>query len=259
MTEPPARLEVRGLSRRFGGLRAVEDVSLRVEAGTIVGLIGPNGAGKTTLVNLVTGHDRPSAGRVLVDGSDLTGARPWHFARAGVARSFQVAKPFRDMTVRDNVAVGAMHGTQPTRSVGAALDRADAVLERVGLGARATARPGELGVADARRLELARALATSPRLVLLDEVLAGLRPTEVDAACRVLAALPAAGTAVVLVEHVVRAVVAICDVVLVLHQGRPLAYGPPAQVMSDEAVVEAYLGAGYARRHRTHPEDEDGP
>jgi branched-chain amino acid transport system ATP-binding protein len=252
----PARLEVQALSRRFGGLRAVEDVSLRVEAGTIVGIIGPNGAGKTTLVNLVTGHDRPSAGRVLVEGRDLTGARPWHFARSGVARSFQVAKPFRDMTVRDNVAVGALHGTQPTRSVGAALAHADAVLERVGLGARAAARPGELAVADARRLELARALATRPRLVLLDEVLAGLRPTEVDSACAVLATLRAEGTAIVLVEHVVRAVVAICDVVLVLHQGRQLAYGPPAQVLADEAVVEAYLGAGYARRHRPENQDE---
>ncbi|MGH9042077.1 MAG: ATP-binding cassette domain-containing protein, partial [Acidimicrobiia bacterium] len=140
MAGPGCLLEVQGLSRRFGGLRAVEDVSLRVEAGTIVGLIGPNGAGKTTLVNLVSGHDRPSAGRVLVDGADLTGSRPWHYARAGVARSFQVAKPFRDMTVRDNVAVGAMQGTQPTRSVTAALAHADGVLERVGLGARARAR-----------------------------------------------------------------------------------------------------------------------
>jgi branched-chain amino acid transport system ATP-binding protein len=223
-------------------------VSFRVEPGTIVGLIGPNGAGKTTLVNVVSGHDRPSAGRVLVDGRDLTGARPWHFARAGVARSFQVAKPFRDMTVRENVAVGAMHGSQPASSVATALAAADAVLERVGLAARAGARPGELAVADARRLELARALAISPRLLLLDEVLAGLRPTEVDAACAVIAALPAEGTAVVLVEHVVRAVVAVCDVVLVLHQGRRLAYGPPAEVMADDAVVEAYLGARYVRR-----------
>ncbi|MGH8994230.1 MAG: ATP-binding cassette domain-containing protein, partial [Acidimicrobiia bacterium] len=139
----PARLEVHGLSRRFGGLAALSEVSLRVEPGTIVGLIGPNGAGKTTLVNLVTGHDRPSAGRVVVDGADLTGARPWHFARAGVARSFQVAKPFRDMTVRENVAVGAMHGTRPVSSVAGALAEADAVLDRVGLGARAAARPGE--------------------------------------------------------------------------------------------------------------------
>jgi branched-chain amino acid transport system ATP-binding protein len=250
MSNPPpaAGLEVHGLSRRFGGLRALQEVSFRVEPGTILGLIGPNGAGKTTLVNLVTGHDRPTAGRVLVEGRDLTGARPWHFARAGVARSFQVAKPFRDMTVRENVAVGAMYGLDPTASVAAALAGADAVLERVGLAGRAGARPGELAVADARRLELARALATSPRLILLDEVLAGLRPTEVDAACAVLATLPGEGTAVVLVEHVVRAVVAVCDVVLVLHQGRQIAYGPPAQIMEDEAVVEAYLGARYARR-----------
>ncbi len=256
--EPAPRLEIRSLSRRFGGLSALQDVSLRVEAGTIVGLIGPNGAGKTTLVNLVTGHDRPSAGRVLVDGRDLTGARPWHFARAGVARSFQVAKPFREMTARENVAVGALHGTDPAPSVAAALARADTVLERVGLAARASAHPGELAVADARRLELARALATSPRLVLLDEVLAGLRPAEVDAACGVLASLRTEGMAVVLVEHVVRAVVAICDVVLVLHQGLPLAYGPPAQVMADEAVVEAYLGARYAAR-RQQPEAPDAP
>lgn len=242
-----AILETQGLGRRFGGLAALSDLSLAVEEGSIVGLIGPNGAGKTTLVNLVTGQDRPTAGRVLIDGRDLTGGRPWRFARAGVARSFQVAKPFRDMTVRENVAVGAMYGPSPT-SVAAALARADAVLERVGLAARAGARPGELAVADARRLELARALAISPRLLLLDEMLAGLRPAEVDAACTLIASLRHEGVTIVVVEHVMRAVVALCDTVLVLHEGRQLVSGPPAEVMADERVVEAYLGHRYARR-----------
>lgn len=243
-----AILETQGLGRRFGGLTALSDLSLAVEEGSILGIIGPNGAGKTTLVNLVTGHDRPSAGRVLIDGRDLTGARPWRFARSGVARSFQVAKPFRDMTVRENVAVGAMYGPSPTRSVADALARADTVLERVGLVAQASARPGELAVAHARRLELARTLAISPRLLLLDEVLAGLRPTEVDAACSLIASLRHEGATIVVVEHVIRAVVALCDTVLVLHEGRRLASGSPAEVMADERVIEAYLGHRYARR-----------
>jgi branched-chain amino acid transport system ATP-binding protein len=241
-------LEAAGLSRRFGGLAAVDGVSLLLEPGEILGLIGPNGAGKSTLVHLLSGHDRPSAGRVTVDGRDLTGARPWVFARAGVARTFQVAKPFRGLTVRENVATGAMYGAEPESSVRAALARADAVLARLGLDTCAGSGPAELSVAGVRRLELARALAQRPRLLLLDEVLAGLGAAEINGVLDLVRTVRDQGVTVVVVEHLVRAVFAVSDRVLVLDRGRPLAEGTPGAVAADPAVVAAYLGRRYARR-----------
>jgi len=248
-------LEARGLTVRFGGLVAVRDVSLRVEEGASLGIIGPNGAGKTTLVNLVSGHLHASAGTVLIDGRDHTGAKPWQVAAVGVARTFQIVKPFRHVTVRENVAIGAMFGPRRSRSVAAAMDAADAVLERVGLAAKAEARPGALGVADAKRLELAKALALRPRLLLLDEVMAGLRPQEVDQAAALLRSLHAEGVAIVAVEHVMKAILAVTDHVFVMHQGTKLVEGPPQQVMADAQVIEAYLGERYARRHRQGDRD----
>jgi branched-chain amino acid transport system ATP-binding protein len=243
-----ALLRVEGLCRRFGGLMAVDDVSFAVEPGTCVGVIGPNGAGKSTLVNLVTGHLRPSSGRVEVDGQDVTGAPPWSMARLGVSRTFQVGKPFRDMTVCQNVAVGAMFGSGGSPSVPAAETRAREVLERVGLGGRADALPGELPVADMRRLELARALAMGPRLLLVDEVMAGLRPAEVDAAVQLIRSLKGDGVTVVAVEHVMKAIMGMCDHVVVLHEGKILCEGPPQEIATDERVIVAYLGERYAKR-----------
>ena len=244
-------LEAAGLSRRFGGLAAVDGVSLVLEPGTVLGLIGPNGAGKSTLVHLLSGHERPTAGRVRVDGRDVTGARPWVYARAGVARTFQVAKPFRGLTVRENVATGAMYGAEPEPSVRAALGRADAVLARLGLDGWAGRGPAELSVAGVRRLELARALAQRPRVLLLDEVLAGLGATEVNGVLDLVRTVRDQGVAVVVVEHLVRAVFAVSDRVLVLDRGRPLAEGTPRAVAADPAVVAAYLGRRYARRERS--------
>jgi branched-chain amino acid transport system ATP-binding protein len=241
-------LDAVGITRRFGGLAAVDGVSVDVEPGTVLGLIGPNGAGKTTLVNLLSGHDRPTAGRVTVGGRDLTGARPWDFARTGVARTFQVAKPFRGLTVAENVATGAMYGADPERSVSAALARTEAVLATVGLAGQAHQRAAELSVGGVRRLELARALAQRPRLLLLDEPLAGLRAADIDAVSDLVRAVRDQGVAVVVVEHVVRAVFAVSDSVLVLHQGRPLARGTPGEVAADERVIAAYLGRRYAQR-----------
>ena len=241
-------LEVRNLARRFGGVWAVRDVSFSVADGEILGVIGPNGAGKTTLINLITGQLRPSAGQVLIGGSDVTGRRPWVIAHDGVARTFQIVKPFRGLTVRENVAIGAMHGNKHDRTVRAALATADGLLELVGIASRAGAAPGELSVADARRLELAKALASRPRLLLIDEVMAGLRQHEIDDAVALIHRLRDSGITIVAVEHVMKAIVSISDRILVLHQGSILASGTPNDVLADERVIEAYLGHRYARR-----------
>jgi len=244
----PAILEVRNLSKRFGGLWALREVSFSVGEGQILGIIGPNGAGKSTLINLITGHLRPTSGEVLVDGKDITGARPWVIAHDRVARTFQIVKPFRGLTVRENVAIGAMNGSDPDSSVGDALATADRLLVLVGIEHLADAAPSQLSVADARRLELAKALACRPRLLLVDEVMAGLRHQEIDAAVELIHRLRDGGITIVVVEHVMKAIVSISDHVLVLHHGTVLAEGPPREVLADQRVVEAYLGHRYARR-----------
>ena len=245
-----ALLEADGLCRHFGGLKAVDGVSLTLEPGTVVGLIGPNGAGKSTLLNLMSGCERPTAGRLLLDGRDLTGAKPWTYARAGVARTFQIGKPFRRLTVAENVATGALYGAEPERSQAAARARCDAILERVGLADRADARVAELPVAAVRRLELARALAQRPRLLFLDELLAGLRAADITAVVDLIRSVRDDGVAVVFVEHVVRAVFAVSDTVVVLDRGQILAQGTPDEVAVDERVIGAYLGRRHAERQR---------
>jgi len=241
-------LETRGLGRRFGGLRAVSDVSFSVPAGQVLGIIGPNGAGKSTFINLVTGHIKPTEGQVLIDGMDLTGARPWTIARARVARTFQIVKPFRGMTVRENVAIGILYGPHGSKLMSHALKGADEVLEEVGLFALGDRAPGELSVADARRLEFAKALALRPRLLLLDEVMAGLRHTEIEPSLELIRKLKASGITIIVVEHVMKAILAVSDQVLVLHQGQILTSGDPRQVLADPRVIEAYLGHRYAKR-----------
>ena len=241
-------LETRGLGRDFGGLRAVSDVSFSVPEGQVLGVIGPNGAGKSTFINLVTGHIRPSEGQVLIDGKDLTGARPWVIAHARVARTFQIVKPFRGMSVRENVAVGILYGPQGTNVMSHALKAADDVLEEVGIAGLGDRPPGELSVADARRLEFAKALALRPRLLLLDEVMAGLRHTEIEPSLELIRSLKARGITIIVVEHVMKAILAVSDQVLVLHQGQILTSGDPREVLADPRVIEAYLGHKYAKR-----------
>jgi branched-chain amino acid transport system ATP-binding protein len=241
-------LETRGLGRRFGGLQAVSDVSFSVPAGQVLGVIGPNGAGKSTFINLVTGHTKPTEGRVLIDGKDLTGARPWVIAQAGVARTFQIVKPFRGMSVRENVAVGILYGSNGTNVMSKALKAAEEVLEEVGMAGLGDRPPGELSVADARRLEFAKALALRPRLLLLDEVMAGLRHTEIEPSLELIRKLKARGITIIVVEHVMKAILAVSDQVLVLHQGKVLTSGDPRDVLSDPRVIEAYLGHRYAKR-----------
>ena len=232
-------LEVEGLSVRFGGLRAVRELTFSVERGEILGLIGPNGAGKTTVFNLVTGFVRPSAGVVRLEGRPLTGLRPHAVVRRGAARTFQIVKPFPGLSVRENVTVAAFVRHPVRRDAEA---RAEEVLERVGLAHRAGTAAGQLTLLDQKRLEVAKALATSPRLLLLDEPMGGLNPAEVDAASALVARIRDEGVTVVLVEHVMKAIMAISSRVVVMNQGEKIAEGPPARVVEEPAVLAAYFG-----------------
>ncbi len=245
MIQPLLKLE--GVSIAFGGLRAVQEVSLALPAGTLGALIGPNGAGKTTLFALMTGFLVPDAGRVWFAGRDITGRAPHLNARDGLARTFQIVQPFAAQTVRENIAVGA-HLHEPKRA--AALAEAEQVAERVGLAPQLDKPARDLTVAGRKRLELARALATKPKLLLLDEVLAGLNPQEVAEMVPVVRAIASSGVTVLMIEHVMQAVMNLAERVWVLAQGQLIAQGTPAQVTSDERVVEAYLGHGTAARLR---------
>src|SRR5262245_60041886 len=240
-------LEARNLSIRFGGLNAVEDVSLAVPRGAIVALIGPNGAGKTTLFNLVSGFLKPLTGAVALEGRDITGKPPHEICRLVMTRTFQIVQPFAAQTVRENVAVGA-HLRHPGRA--AALARAEEVACRVGLAPELDKLALNLTIAGRKRLELARALATGPKLLLLDEVLAGLNPQEIAGIIPVVHGIRAAGVTVLMIEHVMQAVMNLADEVYVLNNGRLIARGAPAAVTNNPQVIEAYLGHGTAERLR---------
>jgi branched-chain amino acid transport system ATP-binding protein len=242
-------LTVRGLSKRFGGLLAVNDVSLDIPEGTITGLIGPNGAGKTTLFAMIAGFTPPTTGTVHFRGAAITHEPAHRRARRGMARTFQIVQPFAGLTVRENIAVGA-HLRHAGRA--AALARAVTVAERVGLTEQLDKPAATLTVAGRKRLEVARALATEPSLLLLDEVLAGLNPSEVAGMLPILRALPASGVTVLMIEHVMQAVMQLCSTVHVLSGGKLITAGPPAAVVADPAVIEAYLGHGAAARAAAH-------
>lgn len=237
-----AILEVSGLSKSFAGLRALTDVGFGVEEGSILGIIGPNGAGKTTLFNALCGTVKPDSGRVLLRGEDITGRSAHRTARDGMVRTFQLMRPFGTMSVRDNVAIAA----QGKHRRAAALTHADEVLERVGLSDHRSVSAADLSTAHLKRLELARALATGPQVLLLDEVLAGLVPAEREPVLELLLELRQAGTTLLFVEHVMSAVMRLSDRVLVLDQGCVLMEGAPTDVTSDPRVVEAYLGGGFS-------------
>jgi len=243
MTDP--MLAVEGVSKRFGGLRAVHEASLAVESGRITAVIGPNGAGKTTLFALITGFLKPTGGRIVYNGADIAGMPTHTLARQGIARTFQIVQPFAGLTVLENIAVGAhLHIAGRTAAFAAAAE----VAKLVGLEPMLQQPAATLTVAGRKRLELARALATSPKLLLLDEVLAGLNPSEIRDMVPIIRAIRERGVTIMMIEHVMQAVMTLAEQIYVLVEGRVIAQGPPAKVAADPNVIEAYLGAGAAAR-----------
>ena len=240
-----ALLSVENISKRFGGLRAVDQASFAVMPGRITALIGPNGAGKTTLFSIVSGFLRPDAGRILYAGADITGEPPHKLARRGIARTFQIVQPFAGLTVCENIAVGS-HLSRPRRAD--ALAAAAEVAQSVGLGSQRDQPAAALTVAGRKRLELARALATAPKLLLLDEVLAGLNPSEIRDMVPVIRDIASRGVTILMIEHVMQAVMSLAAHVFVLAEGRIIAEGAPQQIAADKRVIEAYLGHGAASR-----------
>ena len=242
MTRADSHLSVRRLCKAFGGIVAVRDVSFDVPRGQITGLIGPNGSGKTTVTNLVTGELRPDAGSVMLDGRDVTGLAPFAICRSRIARTFQLVRVLPSMTTRENVMLGRMFGSAPVRP-GAALADVDALLDKVGLTSHADLRGSQLTYIDQKRAELARALATRPQLLLLDEWLAGLNPTELQTGIALIRQISRDGITIVMIEHVMEAIRALCSNVIVLNVGEVIAQGRPDEVLDDPKVMHAYLGA----------------
>ena len=235
-------LVIKGLSKRFGGLRAVQDVSFTVKENETVALIGPNGAGKTTSFHLVTGFHRADSGSVLAFGQEIVGLKPHDVCALGLAHTFQVAKPFGAMTVLANLMTGAF---LRDRHVAAAREKAREAIAFVGLSAKEQTPAKDLTTIDQRRLEMARALATEPRILLLDEVMAGLNPSEIDQAVALVGKLTQRGLTIVIVEHVMRAIMAVARHIVVLDHGQKIAEGAPNEIVENPEVIRAYLGSGY--------------
>ena len=235
-------LDVKHMTKDFGGLRAVDGLTLSIEKGQILGLIGPNGAGKSTAFNCIAGVFPPSGGEIYFDGMKINGSKPWHLCKQGLARTFQIVKPFASKSVLYNVMVGSFATTD---KLAVAREKALAVLHALNFEDKKDMRAGNLTIADRKRLEIARALATEPKLLLLDEVMAGLRPSEVDEMVEIIQKLRYQGVTVFVIEHIMRAIMALSDRIVVIHFGRKIAEGTPEEVARDDNVIKAYLGEEY--------------
>ncbi|MBT3321993.1 MAG: ABC transporter ATP-binding protein [Anaerolineae bacterium] len=234
-------LSVKGVTKRFGGLQALTDVTFDLPEGQIMGLIGPNGAGKTTLFNCINGVYSPEVGRVLFQGEDVTGSKTYKMAKRGLARTHQIVQPLEELTVRENVIAGACFGRE-NHSLGSASEIADEVMEFVGLSARIDQLAASLNVAQKKRLEMARALAARPYLLLLDEVLAGLNPSEIAGMVEIVKKIRDKGITIIMIEHVMKAVMNVSDRMIVLDYGQQIAEGTPEEIANNPQVIEAYLG-----------------
>lgn len=239
-------LKIQDLCKSFGGLMAIHNVGFDVEQGEIVGLIGPNGSGKTTTLNLLTGFLKPDTGKVTFMGEDITGLPRFRVSEKGIARTFQLIKPFLDFTALQNVMVGRAYGHEPARNLQAAEQESLEILERVGLREKAQVLAKDLTLMQRKRVELGRALATRPKLLLLDELMAGLNPAEAEDTMRLVKQIRDAGMTIIVVEHIVKAIVGLSDRIVVLNMGEKICEGPPQQIIRDSRVVECYLGKAYA-------------
>ncbi|MFV0436080.1 MAG: ABC transporter ATP-binding protein [Desulfopila sp.] len=235
-------LRVEKMTKEFGGLRAVDSLDLTIEKGQIFGLIGPNGAGKSTAFNCIAGVYAPTRGTILFNGERINGCKPWNLCKKGLARTFQIVKPFASKSVLYNVTVGAFANTNSRRN---AEDKALQVLESLDFADKKEVLAGNLTIADRKRLEIAKALATTPKLLLLDEVMAGLRPAEVDEMVAILKGLRNEGVTIFVIEHIMRAIMALSDRIVVIQFGKKIAEGTPAEIANDTNVIKAYLGEDY--------------
>jgi branched-chain amino acid transport system ATP-binding protein len=235
-------LEVKGLRKQFGGVLAVKDLDIRLNEGEILGLIGPNGAGKTTVFNLISGFLRPTAGEISFEGDNLVGFEPHQICLKGITRTFQIAQPFQNLTILENVMIAAF---SQGKKLSVARKKASEVLSFVGLSAFQDQEAGRVPIASQKRLELAKALATRPRILLLDEVMAGLTATEISEVLSVIRKIRESGVTLFLIEHVMHVVMSVCDRIVVLHHGEKIAEGNPRRVAEDKRVIDAYLGEDF--------------
>jgi branched-chain amino acid transport system ATP-binding protein len=239
-------LKIEGLCKSFGGLMAIRNLEFQVEEGEIIGLIGPNGSGKTTTLNLLTGFLKPDSGTITFRGENVTGLPRYRACQKGIARTFQLIKPFLEFTASQNVMVGRVYGQEPTRSLKVAAKESREILERVGLGDKADVLARDLTLMQRKRLELARALAARPKLLLLDELMAGLNPGEAEEACWLIKQVREANITLVIVEHIVKAICGVSDRIIVLNMGEKIAEGVPDAIIHDPQVIQVYLGKSHA-------------